>query len=84
MNLLNSNKTYHDVRDERKVFFCVIKNGKMKFFVSSLMDYDVGDTLSINTKERIIINETRKEVRNIRLPVLTYDFYPEARDSFSL
>ncbi|MFT6150144.1 MAG: hypothetical protein ACJAUH_002842 [Saprospiraceae bacterium] len=48
------------------------------------MDYDVGDTLSINTKERIIINETRKEVRNIRLPVLTYDFYPEARDSFSL
>jgi hypothetical protein len=84
MNLLNSNKTYHDVRDERKVFFCVIKNGKMEFFVSSLMNYDVGDTISINTKERIIVNETKKEVRNIWLPVLTYDFYPEARGSFSL
>jgi hypothetical protein len=80
MNLLNSNKTYHDVRNERKVFFCVIKNGKMEFFVSSLMNYDVGDTISINTKERIIINETKKEVRNIWLPFLTYDSY----DSFSL
>jgi len=80
VNVIKSNINYYDPRNDHKYYYCLIKNSQAEFYQHALYECEIGDTIEVNTRERIFI--IRNDGKRIQEEIILYDndkFYDYVR-----